>query len=91
MPSTRLSNRAAETFLRDALLNKQLRIEIWKQDRSEWKCIRKASPGNLQEVEDFLFTSSHMTIAPVVIAVKYNISGDNKVHEKLTYVSTKKK
>ncbi|KAG1051074.1 hypothetical protein G6F43_006697 [Rhizopus delemar] len=78
LPSTRLSNRAAETFLRDALLNKQLRIEIWKQDRSEWKCIRKASPGNLQEVEDFLFSSSHMTIAPVVIAVKYSISGDNK-------------
>ncbi|EIE91304.1 hypothetical protein RO3G_16015 [Rhizopus delemar RA 99-880] len=88
LPSTRLSNRAAETFLRDALLNKQLRIEIWKQDRSEWKCIRKASPGNLQEVEDFLFSSSHMTIAPVVIAVKYSISGDNKVYEKLIYVKS---
>ncbi|CEI92190.1 Putative DNA mismatch repair protein MSH2 [Rhizopus microsporus] len=84
LPTTRLSSRATENFLRDALLHKQLRIEIWKQcrteqNRVEWNLIRKASPGNLQEVEDFLFTSSQMTIAPVVIAVKYGTSGENKI------------
>ncbi|ORE22930.1 DNA mismatch repair protein [Rhizopus microsporus] len=83
LPTTRLSSRATENFLRDALLHKQLRIEIWKQcrteqNRVEWNLIRKASPGNLQEVEDFLFTSSQMTTAPVVIAVKYGTSGENK-------------
>lgn len=78
LPTTKLSKNAAETFLRDALLNKQQRIEIWKQERLDWKIIRKASPGNLQGVEDFLFSSAQLTSAPVVIAVKYGISGENK-------------
>jgi DNA mismatch repair protein MSH2 len=56
-----------------------MRIEIWKQNRTEWQLIRRASPGNLQDVEDFLFTTTQMTSAPVVIAVKYGVSGDNKV------------
>lgn len=68
--------------MRDVLLNKQLRIEIWKQTRMEWHLIRQASPGNLQSVEDFLFSSTQMTSAPVVIAIKCGVSGDNKVNNK---------
>lgn len=79
LATTKLTNKAAESFLRDVLLNKQLRIEIWKNNRNEWQVIRKASPGNLQDVEDFLFSSTQMTSAPVVIAIKYGASGDNKV------------
>ncbi|KAI7906331.1 muts domain V-domain-containing protein [Cokeromyces recurvatus] len=78
LPTTKLTNKAAKAFLRDALLNKQLKIEIWKQNRLEWRLIHKASPGNLQSVEDFLFSSAQLTSAPVVIAVKYSISGENK-------------
>lgn len=69
----------AENFLRDILLNRQMRIEIWKQTRLEWQIIHKASPGNLQQVEDFLFSTSQMTTSPVVLAVKYGVSGDHKV------------
>lgn len=79
LATTKLTNKAAESFLRDVLLNKQLRIEIWKSNRNEWQIIRKASPGNLQDVEDFLFSSTHMTSAPVVLAIKYGVADDNKV------------
>ncbi|KAG1474698.1 hypothetical protein G6F56_000187 [Rhizopus delemar] len=79
IPTVRLSDKPTESFLRDALLNQQLRVEIWKQEKSVWKVVRRASPGNLQEVEDSLFTSCQMTNSPVVIAVKCSISGDNKV------------
>lgn len=79
LATAKLSKNAAESFLRDALLNKQHRIEIWKQERLEWKMTRNASPGNLQSVEDLLFTSAQLTSAPVVIAVKYGVSGENKV------------
>lgn len=61
-----------------------MRIEIWKQTRLEWQMIHKASPGNLQQVEDFLFSTSQMTTSPVVLAVKYGVSGDHKV-KCLTY------
>ncbi|KAL7313114.1 MSH2 protein [Mucor circinelloides] len=79
LATTKLTNKAAESFLRDVLLNKQLRIEIWKSNRNEWQIIRKASPGNLQDVEDFLFSSTHMTSAPVVLAIKYGVADDNKL------------
>ncbi|KAI9470644.1 MAG: muts domain V-domain-containing protein [Benjaminiella poitrasii] len=78
LPTTKLTNKAAKAFLRDALLNKQLRIEIWKQNRLEWRMVRKASPGNLQAVEDFLFSTAQLTSAPVVIAVKHSTSDENK-------------
>lgn len=81
IPTVRLSDKPTESFLRDALLNQQLRVEIWKQEKSVWKVVRRASPGNLQEVEDSLFTSCQMTNSPVVIAVKCSISGDNKVQK----------
>lgn len=42
--------------------------------------ISQASPGNLQQVEEFLFSSTRMDSAPVVIAVNYGVSNDQKVY-----------
>lgn len=80
LPTTSLTHSAAESFLRDALLNKQLRIEIWasKKGTGQWSVIRKASPGNLQDVEDYLFVNSNLTSAPVVMAVKLASSAEQK-------------
>lgn len=43
LATTSLTLSAAESFLRDALLNKQLRIEIWapKKGTGQWSAIRK--------------------------------------------------
>ncbi|KAI8335610.1 muts domain V-domain-containing protein [Blakeslea trispora] len=88
LPTTKLTNNVAETFMRDVLLNKQLKIEIWKQQRLEWQLQRKASPGNLQAVEDILFANKQLTSAPVVMAVKYSVSGDQKVYIHLFFKHT---
>ncbi|CAO3669338.1 unnamed protein product [Umbelopsis vinacea] len=81
LPTTSLTHSAAESFLRDALLNKQLRIEIWapKKGTSQWSVTRKASPGNLQDVEDYLFLNSNLTSAPVVMAVKLASTAEHKM------------
>ncbi|KAH8551569.1 muts domain V-domain-containing protein [Umbelopsis sp. PMI_123] len=81
LATTSLTHSAAESFLRDALLNKQLRIEIWapKKGTSQWSVIRKASPGNLQDVEDYLFLNSNLTSAPVVMAVKLATTTEHKI------------
>ncbi|KAI8343938.1 muts domain V-domain-containing protein [Chlamydoabsidia padenii] len=80
LPTTLLSNSATEAFLRDALLTKQLRIEIWRQTKNSpnWTMACKASPGNLQGVEDFLFINSSMTMSPMVMAIKWKVAGDQK-------------
>ncbi|OZJ02634.1 hypothetical protein BZG36_04160 [Bifiguratus adelaidae] len=81
LPSVNLSANATESFLRDALITKQLRVEIWGYETgkpNQWKCQRKASPGNLQDVEDFLFANTSMEAAPIVMSAKIG-TGDNKV------------
>ncbi|KAG2214885.1 hypothetical protein INT45_009578 [Circinella minor] len=79
LATTNIGSQATESFLRDALLNKQLKVEIWTSNRGSWQLSRKASPGNLQEVEDLLFLNSNMSTSPVVMAVKLGNSTDSKM------------
>ncbi|KAJ3214580.1 MutS-like protein [Clydaea vesicula] len=73
-------------FLRDLLTVRQFRIEIWAaESKNNWKISKKASPGNLTEVDDIIFSNDVITTSPVVISVKIenshrdNESSDQKV------------
>jgi DNA mismatch repair protein MSH2 len=57
-------------FLRDALFRLSKRIEIWQSTgkRMDWKVIKQASPGNLQDLEDEL--GGQIENAPIILAVK---------------------
>ncbi|CAG8649861.1 11798_t:CDS:10, partial [Acaulospora morrowiae] len=82
IPSCTLSRFNLETFLRDALLNNQMKIEIWGQEsrkNSAWKIIKKASPGNIQELEDLLFSNVDAVASPVVLSVKLGSQGGQKI------------
>ena len=58
-----------KNFLREILFRLGKRIEIWgTSSPSDWKIIKQASPGNLQDVEDEL--GGHIDAAPVILAVK---------------------
>ncbi|KAK9685635.1 MSH2 protein, partial [Basidiobolus ranarum] len=73
LPSCTLSKLNTETFLRDGLMTKQLRFEIWIPDKKStfgWKLGKKASPGNLQDVEDLLFVNNEISTSPVVLSAK---------------------
>ncbi|RIB23812.1 putative DNA mismatch repair protein MSH2 [Gigaspora rosea] len=83
VPSCALSRQNLETFLRDALMNKQMKIEIWAQEQKKanysWKIIQQASPGNIQDLEDFLFSNVEISTSPVVLSVKLQNLGDQKI------------
>ncbi|TPX41185.1 hypothetical protein SeMB42_g05681 [Synchytrium endobioticum] len=71
VPSCTLSKLNAVAFLRDLLLSKLYRVEIWEiEGRSNWKIGKRASPGNLQAVEDLIFRDNDVSTSPVVLAVK---------------------
>ncbi|KAK3290625.1 DNA mismatch repair protein msh-2 [Chaetomium fimeti] len=57
-------------FLREALYKLGKRVEIWASPngRMNWKIVKQASPGNLQDVEEDL--GSLAEAAPVILAVK---------------------
>ncbi|KAK1753064.1 muts domain V-domain-containing protein [Echria macrotheca] len=57
-------------FLREALFKLGKRVEIWASPngRMNWKVVKQASPGNLQDVEDDI--GGQFEGAPVIMAVK---------------------
>ncbi|KAL7619588.1 MSH2 protein [Parahypoxylon ruwenzoriense] len=57
-------------FLREALFKLGKRVEIYESTggRMNWKAVKKASPGNLQDVEDEL--GGQFESAPMILAVK---------------------
>ncbi|KAI5890640.1 DNA mismatch repair protein [Schizophyllum commune H4-8] len=75
LPTVHLKTTVAQSLLRDALTVKQLKVEIYVPESGQGKRATKfhldkeASPGNLQQVEDILFTNSDMTTAPIVMAI----------------------
>ncbi|KAF2195766.1 DNA mismatch repair protein [Zopfia rhizophila CBS 207.26] len=57
-------------LLREALFRLSKRIEIWQSSgkRMDWKVVKQASPGNLQDIEDEL--GGQIENAPIILAVK---------------------
>ena len=71
LPFCTLSKLNAIGFIKDLLLVKLYRVELWSTDgarNGEW-VVKKASPGNLQPMEDLLFSSAEFNASPVILAV----------------------
>ena len=90
LPSVTLSHAVANSFLRDALTTKQLRIEIFTSERGggtgfKWKLSKEASPGNLSQVEDLLFGGANggadLLANPMIMAIR--LKGNEKEGNKV--------
>lgn len=70
LPSVTMTMTVFRQFLREALFKLGKRVEIWvsPSGRMNWKVVKQASPGNLQDVEDEL--GGQFDGAPVIMAVK---------------------
>ncbi|KAK0673709.1 putative DNA mismatch repair protein msh-2 [Cercophora samala] len=70
LPSVTMTVTVFRQFLREALYKLGKRIEIYASPngRMNWKIVKQASPGNLQDVEDEL--GGQFEGAPVILAVK---------------------
>lgn len=78
-----LTRLAAEGLMRDMLMSKQCKIEVYGQDKgkghSTWKIVRRGSPGNLQDFEDLLFANTDIHAIPMLLAVKLVMQGEDRV------------
>lgn len=72
LPYLTLTPTIAQSFLRDALTVKQLRVEIYATPSgtpNKWFLDKVASPGNLQQLEQLLFANHNLLASPVILAL----------------------
>lgn len=72
LPSVTMTVTVFRQFLREALFKLGKRVEIYATvgGRMNWKIVKQASPGNLQDVEEEL--GGQFDGAPMIMAVKFS-------------------
>ncbi|XP_011494385.1 PREDICTED: DNA mismatch repair protein Msh2 [Ceratosolen solmsi marchali] len=72
-----------ETFIRDLLLVKQYRVEVYVNNGSaknqDWNVEYKGSPGNLAQFEEVLFNNNDVAVESAILAVKVGSEGTSKI------------
>ena len=80
--SCTLSYAVFQNFVRELLLERGYRVQIWTTEgRSgrQWRPTRQASPGNLQDLEDMLFSNTEMESSPIVLALRLKTTAEEKM------------
>ncbi|KAF2274652.1 DNA mismatch repair protein [Westerdykella ornata] len=78
LESVTLTVMVFRNFIREALFRLGKKIEVWGSSgkRMDWKIIKQASPGNLQDLEDEL--GGQMENAPIILAVKVSATAQGR-------------
>ncbi|KAK9080353.1 hypothetical protein SSX86_000111 [Deinandra increscens subsp. villosa] len=68
--SVSVSKNMFETIVRDLLLERtDHSLELYEGSGSNWRLMKRGTPGNLNSFEDILFAKNDMQDSPVIVAV----------------------
>jgi DNA mismatch repair protein MSH2 len=81
LPSVIISMTLTKAFLRECLTTKQMRVEIYeaeegsagRRNNTRWELKRSASPGNISQLEDLLFSHTDLVANAVSMAIKLHM------------------
>lgn len=76
-----LSKGNFEIFLRELLLVKNYRVEVFvnKSRTNDWEVELRGSPGNLIQFENILFNNNEMELGTAIIALNITVEGQQRV------------
>ncbi|OUM64314.1 hypothetical protein PIROE2DRAFT_42675, partial [Piromyces sp. E2] len=83
IPSCVISKINAMNYMKESLLNKQKKIEIYstsKNSPNNWTLSKKASPGNLQNFEEEIFGATDFSVSPVICSIKVESNNNETVN-----------
>ncbi|KAI7732484.1 hypothetical protein M8C21_024203 [Ambrosia artemisiifolia] len=70
LSSVSVSKNMFETIVRDLLLERtDHSLELYEGSGSNWRLIKRGTPGNLNSFEDILFAKNDMQDSPVIVAI----------------------
>ncbi|XP_055848504.1 DNA mismatch repair protein spellchecker 1 [Episyrphus balteatus] len=80
LPYLTLSKNHFENVIRDLLLVKNYRVEVYtkKANSSDWKIEFRGSPGNLIQFEDLLFANKEVLVGNTIISLQIRMEGAQK-------------
>lgn len=81
LPSVTISLNLTKSFLREALTAKQMRVEIYepeegiagRKNHTRWVIGKTASPGNISQLEDLLFSHEDLLASAVSMALRIHV------------------
>lgn len=84
LPYVVLSKNNFESFIRDLLLVRNYRAEVYTnkgptKTSNDWQLEFKGSPGNLTQFEDLLFANNEMVAGSALIALHVKLLGKQKI------------
>jgi DNA mismatch repair protein MSH2 len=81
LPSVTISMALTKAFLRECLTTKQMRVEVCapeegvagRKNNARWELARTASPGNISQLEDLLFSHTDLLSNAVSMAIRLQV------------------
>lgn len=90
IPSQAISPSLFVDIVRDLLVNKRNRIEVWavptggpKNTQNNWQIIKRASPGNIHDFEDLMFQDDVGAAGadnPITLALQFGFKDGTRGH-----------
>lgn len=76
-----------KAFLRECLTTKQMRVEIYepeegvagRKNHTRWVLAKSASPGNISQLEDLLFSHTDLVANAVSMALKIQVKEGSRI------------
>lgn len=78
LPSCVVTKPIAQEYFLQLLTKQSCKVEIWESIGSKWSLSKKASPGNIQSMEEMLYSAARV-IYSVVLAVRVTIKDGERI------------